>query len=418
MKIVQAIILLSALIVVSHAQDVNISGVVKTSGGSGLAGVRVRLGKAAIGTTTATDGSFTIKEGVDLLPQSHHAAFNSCLFSVKDNLFFFSVTKHTEVKVAVYDCKGRLFVSYGKDFSEGSHSITLAHFGSGVFIYRISVNNKAYIFKSVIGTTIYRGPASTLKEIDLAKRAKATSRIDDALVCIKEGYQLYRIAMTNPDSSGLQITMVPLDTATVKDADGNVYKTVRIGNQYWMAENLRTTKYNDGGSMGNACQFYNNTTDAAAKKKWGALYTLNAITSGKLAPAGWHIPSNAEFDTLTKYLIAHGYNYDGTTSGNKIAKSMAATTEWKLSDEIGAIGNDLSLNNASGFSALPGGYWYYGVNNFTQQGIQGFWYTSTPGDPSVGYPYGWICQLWCVNFDFTWYDAASVNCSVRLVRNN
>jgi uncharacterized protein (TIGR02145 family) len=185
-----------------------------------------------------------------------------------------------------------------------------------------------------------------------------------------------------------------------------------------MAENLRTTKYNDGGSMGNACQFYNNTTDAAAKKKWGALYTLNAITSGKLAPAGWHIPSNAEFDTLTKYLITHGYNYDGTTSGNKIAKSMAATTEWKPSNEVGAIGNDLSLNNASGFSALPGGYWYYGVNNFTQQGSQGFWYTSTPGDPSVGYPYGWICQLWCVNFDFTWYDAASVNCSVRLVRNN
>jgi uncharacterized protein (TIGR02145 family) len=211
--------------------------------------------------------------------------------------------------------------------------------------------------------------------------------------------------------------MIPLDTGTVTDADGNIYRTVRIGNQYWMAENLRTTKYNDGANIGSACQFYNNTTDAAAKKKWGALYTLDAIKSGKLAPTGWHIPSNEEFDTLKNYLIVHGYNYDGTTSGNKIAKSMAATTDWEAVSEPGAIGNDLSLNNASGFSALPAGRWFWGENNFTQLGSEGYWYTSTPGDPSVGYPYGWICSLWWINFDLSRWDAASVNCSVRLVRH-
>ena len=102
--------------------------------------------------------------------------------------------------------------------------------------------------------------------------------------------------------------------------------------------------------------FYDNATDTLEQKKWGALYNWYAVNTGKLAPAGWRVPTGADWDTLQNYLIANGYNYDGTTTGNKIAKAMAAQTDWHESTHDGAIGNNLSTNNRSGFSALPVSY--------------------------------------------------------------
>ena len=68
------------------------------------------------------------------------------------------------------------------------------------------------------------------------------------------------------------------------------------------------------------------------------------------------MPTDAEWTTLENYLIANGYNYDGTTSENKLAKAIASTTGWMSSTETGAVGNDQSLNNISGFNAFPEGY--------------------------------------------------------------
>jgi len=76
----------------------------------------------------------------------------------------------------------------------------------------------------------------------------------------------------------------------------------------------------------------------------------------ELAPEGWHVPTDAEWTTLVNFTyIANGYNYDGTTTENKIAKAMASTTGWISSTTTGAPGNDQSLNNSSGFNAFPEG---------------------------------------------------------------
>jgi uncharacterized protein (TIGR02145 family) len=76
--------------------------------------------------------------------------------------------------------------------------------------------------------------------------------------------------------------------------------------------------------------------------KYGVLYNWFALATGKLAPQGWHVPTDADWDTLHNYLIANGYNWDGTTTGNKIAKSMAAQTDWYTgTTTVGAIGNYL-----------------------------------------------------------------------------
>jgi uncharacterized protein (TIGR02145 family) len=375
----------------------------------------VRLGKADITTTTGTDGSFKLTDNATgVKHQPYHTAFsNDCPFILEENRLSFKMAEQAEVKVMAYDCNGKLLVSYGKAVLSGNYSITLPHFGSGVHLYRVFVNNKLYTFKSITGIATNHDPASSGKEIGLVKQAKATAQIDDALLFTKEGYQLYRIAVTKPDTSGLQITMIPLDTGTIADADGNVYKTVRIGNQYWTAENLRTTKFNDGSSIGSACQFYN--TDAAAKKKWGALYDWSAVKTGKLAPKGWHVPTNVEVDTLENYLVTHGYNYDGTLSGNKIAKSMCAKTDWpKDTVDTGSIGNDVSKNNASGFSALPAGWRDWDGNKFDNQITNAYWWTATAKDGMYSYVY----EFWYVNNSLERTPMTLIECSVRLVRDN
>ncbi len=404
-----------ASVVICHAQDVSISGVVKSSEGKGLDGVTVKLGIADIKTTTGSDGSFTLKNGTGVEHQTHHTALgNDCPFMLENNKFIFSRAEPAEIKVLVYDCNGKILSSHRKVASSKDHSITLPHFAPGIHIYRVYVNNELYTFKSVTGTETNRAPASSWKEIaGIAKQVKATSQINDALLCIKEGYQLSRIVVTKPDTSGLQITMTPLETGTVTDAEGNEYKTVKIGSQVWTSENLRSTKYNDGGSIGSACTFYKNVSDAAAKRKWGALYDYSAVKTGKLAPKGWHVPTKVEWDTLRNYLIAHGYNFNGTTTENKIGKSMAATTDWQTSPEKGAIGNDLTLNNASGFSAFPAGWRYWSGNEFKEQNLQTYWWSSTPVDAL----YSYVNFLWYINFDLGQGNWTIVQCSVRAVKD-
>ena len=85
-----------------------------------------------------------------------------------------------------------------------------------------------------------------------------------------------------------------------------------------------------------------------------SLHDNDPFTSNKeFAPDGWHIPESYEWTTLEEYLIANHYNYDGTTTGNKIAKAMASKTGWNLDGIEGNVGNDEYLNNSSGFSAYP-----------------------------------------------------------------
>jgi uncharacterized protein (TIGR02145 family) len=194
----------------------------------------------------------------------------------------------------------------------------------------------------------------------------------------------------NPEYSflGAQLEYNPEDTIT--DADGNIYHFIKIGNQFWTVENLKTTKYTDGtpialnklgfewslcseNSKPAYCWFDN---DNKNKDKYGMLYNWYAVETGKLAPKGWHVPTESEWTELEGYLIANGYNCDGIKKCNKIAKSMAARTDWSTSSVYGTIGNDLLKNNLCGFSALPGGYRnLYG--NFQYQSQQGEWWSAT-----------------------------------------
>jgi len=155
-----------------------------------------------------------------------------------------------------------------------------------------------------------------------------------------------------------------------KDGDNNYYPVVQINTQLWMAENLKTTKLKDGTTLipnvieddswgalttPGYCWYGNNL---ANKDVYGALYNWYTVITGNLCPTGWHVPRDTEWTTLENYLIANGYNYDGTVTDNKIAKSLASTTMWTSSTTLGAVGNTdfPAKRNATGFTALPGGY--------------------------------------------------------------
>ena len=82
------------------------------------------------------------------------------------------------------------------------------------------------------------------------------------------------------------------------------------------------------------------------------IHDNDPFTSNKeFAPEGWHVPTDAEWTTLENYLIANGYNYDGNTTVNKLAKAMASKTGWYWHGTEGNVGYDQYLNNSSGFSA-------------------------------------------------------------------
>jgi uncharacterized protein (TIGR02145 family) len=184
---------------------------------------------------------------------------------------------------------------------------------------------------------------------------------------------------------------------TMTDADGNVYSTVKIGKQVWMAENLRTTKFNDGSAIPRFADstaldappslgycYYNNMTNADSIKKFGALYNWYTVNTKKLSPTGWHVPADSEWDTLQNYLIVNRYTYDGSTTDNEIAKSLAAKTDWKADSLSGTIGDNLPINNSSGFSALPSG-WRYCDGPFDHIGSDGYWWTATASDKYEAY---------------------------------
>ena len=183
------------------------------------------------------------------------------------------------------------------------------------------------------------------------------------------------------------------NSTTVTDADGNVYHTVTIGTQTWTVENLKTTHYNDGTAIPLVTDsvawralttpgycWYNNDADTN-KATYGALYNFYVVNTGKLAPVGWHVPTDSEWTALENYLIAHGYNYDNTTTGNKIAKALASKTAWFTSTNTGTIGNNMSANNRSGFSALPAGFRGV-VSSFYSIGSHGVWWSATEPNAS------------------------------------
>ena len=181
------------------------------------------------------------------------------------------------------------------------------------------------------------------------------------------------------------------DYGTVSDQEGNSYPYVTYGDQLWTIKNAEMETYRDGTPIpevndintwrnlktGAWC-YYDNDPSKGKLYNWYAVMGIHDIDENtpnkKFAPEGWHVPIDNEWRILENFLIDNGYNYDGTTTINRIAKAMASTTGWNESTNTGAIGNDQSLNNGSLFNALPVGYIAF---EFLSEGIHARFWSST-----------------------------------------
>jgi uncharacterized protein (TIGR02145 family) len=191
------------------------------------------------------------------------------------------------------------------------------------------------------------------------------------------------------------------DKNTIKDVDGNNYTSVTIGTQKWIVENLRTTRYNDGTSIPlvtETTEWSNLTTagycwhnnDISNKYTYGALYNWHTVNTGKLCPTGWHVPSDAEWTILENYLITNGYNYDGTTTDNKIAKALSSTTLWTSSEITGAVGNSdfPAKRNATGFTAIPVGIRHPDGSFYLPKSFYSAWWPCSENTSTTAWRWG------------------------------
>ncbi|MCF8357221.1 MAG: hypothetical protein K9H26_00585 [Prolixibacteraceae bacterium] len=167
--------------------------------------------------------------------------------------------------------------------------------------------------------------------------------------------------------------------------DGHTYKTVTIGAQTWMAENLAYLPAVSPSNEGSTTEpnyyvyDYEGSSVSAAKATdnyniYGVLYDWQAAM--EVCPAGWHLPEDDEWTQLEVYLAENGFGYEG--SGDDIGKALAAKTHWANPGDCipGDIGRDLSDNNSSGFSALPAGY-RDDLGYFTGIGHNEHWWSAT-----------------------------------------
>jgi uncharacterized protein (TIGR02145 family) len=184
------------------------------------------------------------------------------------------------------------------------------------------------------------------------------------------------------------------EQGSVTDIDGNVYSTIGIGTQVWMAENLKTTSFNDGASIPEvsandawcttwtpACCWYDNDEESG-RNTYGALYNWYAVSTGKLCPAGWHVPDSTEIQKLT--ICLGGQDVAG-------GKMKVPGTQFWDPPNTGAT-------NSSGFSGLPAGLRWGDNGGFFRKGRLLYLWTPSMGDSKNRTPWAWS---YIISYDYS-----------------
>ena len=294
-------------------------------------------------------------------------------------------------QVLISDITGKEVVQISRNLAKGKNKYKITDLKQGIYYINIIGENYLYtaklisINKNQNETKLgYQGNETPEMSVNELKSTNST-----VSMAYTTGDRLL-FKGTSGNYSNI-ITDIPVTSKTITfnfvpctDFDNNNYSTVKIGNQIWMAENLKTTHYKNGTVIPNVtndttwaglttgayCD-YNNTPSNS--EIYGRLYNWYAVNTGNLCPAGWHVPSDAEWTTLTTYL---GGN---SIAGGKLKETGLA--HW--------LSPNTAATNESGFTALPGG----SGGSYGGIGSHGYWWSSTEDNTT----YAWY---WHINYGY------------------
>lgn len=194
---------------------------------------------------------------------------------------------------------------------------------------------------------------------------------------------------------------------TVTDSNGNTYSTIKIGNQWWMSENLKTTSFRNGedipkvagsgdwAATGEAA-YCNYANDSVNPEVYGRLYNWYATVDGrKICPEGWHVPNNDNWTTLIEFLGGE------EVAGGKLKQS--GTEYWNSPNT--------DATNESGFAALPGGVRSPLSGFFAGLGTTGSWWSTSVQNANYSFVWGLTSASGTVsNYDLNKHSGLSVRC--------
>lgn len=213
-----------------------------------------------------------------------------------------------------------------------------------------------------------------------------------------------------------------IETGTLTDIDNNSYKIVKIGTKWWMAENLKVSRYNNGDSIIYAAQnapdsIWSNINSGAycyLDENLGFLYNFQSVSDQrKIAPIGWHIPSDEEWKELEMFLgmgqeDANEVNWRGNNEGNKLKVLGGNTMYWAKSSDI----YEIFGTNESGFTALGGACRIFN-GKWGEITHTGFWWTSSLNENEA-----WYRSLdYNKSSVFRYYGSKNYGFSIRCVKD-
>ncbi len=241
-----------------------------------------------------------------------------------------------------------------------------------IFCLSLSAQTQQNINKT--SGTVY----NPISEIDSIRFDTGTNQM---VVITTSGSESHALAdITNVTfSNGANLTPCSGEITSVTDIDGNTYPVVQIGNQCWTAENLRTTKYNNGTLIPNVSndQAWSNATtpawchtenNPAYDATFGKLYNWYTLSAGNMCPTGWHVPTYDEWEILI----------------NNLGGIMVAGGKMKSTGTQYWLSPNAEATNESGFSGLPGGY-CTDNGTFSDVGSYGYWWSSTVSGTADAY---------------------------------
>jgi len=344
----------------AHAQNYQLS-FSATGAGTILDSVKVENLTQSTSLSIGGNDLLNLSPNVGIPDLTSNQPSNLTVFPKPGNGFFtidFVAISSGEACFSLYDLSGRIVFRKTENLVQGHHHFSLDGIGSGTYLLKV-VSDKYSTTTKIISNNTSVGIISMKYLSTMPDHAGRNPNSIKSLIDMQYNTGDL-LKMTG--KSGIYKTIVMLvagqdqdvvfDFMACTDADNNHYPVVVIGTQIWMAENLKTTKYQNGDSVPNVsdnmawqnlssgayCNYLNVGTYAAI---FGKLYNWHVVSDVRnIAPPGWHVPTNDEFNILTTYL--GGLN----DAGGKLKET--GTTHW-LSPNPGAT-------NESGFTALPAGF--------------------------------------------------------------